>query len=81
MSLFVMYIAMLFKFCQTHGTLHQWTSQIPWRYLGRIIHIMSRHLTHWLSQVCGFMSRKEIGNKHRQHWVPLFFVRSDSNGR
>jgi len=29
-----MYIEILFKFCQTHSTLHHWTSQIPWQYHG-----------------------------------------------
>jgi len=38
--LFVMYIGIVFKFCQTHGTLYHWTSQIPWQYLDRIIHLI-----------------------------------------
>ena len=33
-KLFVMYIGIVFTFCQTHGTLHHRTSQIPWQYLG-----------------------------------------------
>jgi len=30
----VLYIWIAFKFCQTYGTLHQWTSKIPRQYLG-----------------------------------------------
>ena len=29
-----MYLGILLKFCQIHGTLHHWTPQIPWQYLG-----------------------------------------------
>jgi len=33
--MFVMYIGIVFKFCQTHGSLPHWTPQIPWQYFGR----------------------------------------------
>jgi len=32
--LFVTYIGIVFKYCQTYGSLHQWTSQLLWHYLG-----------------------------------------------
>ena len=62
--LYVMYIGISFKFFQTHGTSHHWTSQIPWQYLGRTIHLIYPDLHNYI-----IFYHKILGGK--KMWPPL----------